>query len=194
VSDSPPAFRIEPLGEHDRAAFSCGVEALDRYLREQASQDARRHAAAPFVLVTAENRIAGYYTLSANVIRGDDLPAETVKKLKWPPYGELPATLIGRLARDIGFRGQGIGELLLMDALKRAFENVEVVGALAVVVDAKDEEAGRFYAKYGFLSFPDTRERLYLPMKTVEKLFASSAEFVGRSKSFFPSKGGGSAS
>jgi GNAT superfamily N-acetyltransferase len=179
VSDSQPAFRIEPLGDHDRAAFSCGVEALDRYLREQASQDARRHAAAPFVLVTAENRIAGYYTLSANVIRGDDLPAETVKKLKWPRYGELPATLIGRLARDIGFRGQGIGELLLMDALKRALSNVEVVASLAVVVDAKDEEARRFYGKYEFVSFPDTQKRLYLPMKTVEKLFPAAAQQAG---------------
>ena len=69
-----PAFRVEPLGDHDRAAFSCGVEPLDRYLREQAGQDARKHAAAPFVLLTAANRIAGYYTLSATVILADDLP------------------------------------------------------------------------------------------------------------------------
>ena len=175
MSGSQSAFRIEPLGDHDRSAFSCGVEALDRYLREQASQDARRHAAVPFVLLTAENRIAGYYTLSANIIRADDLPAETVRKLKWPRYGGLPATLIGRLARDFRFRGQGVGELLLMDALKRALDNVEVVGSLAVIVEAKDEEARRFYARYGFRLFPDTQKRLYLPMNTVEKLFPVAA-------------------
>jgi ribosomal protein S18 acetylase RimI-like enzyme len=172
VNDGSPSFRIEPLGDHDRAAFACGVEALDRYLREQAGQDARRRAAAPFVLVTQDNRIAGYYTLSASVIMADDLPAETVKKLKWPRYQQLPATLIGRLARDLSFRGQRIGELLLVDALKRAFENVEIA-SLAVIVDAKDEDARRFYERYGFLSFPDTRSRLYLPMKTVGRLFDS---------------------
>jgi predicted GNAT family N-acyltransferase len=170
VSDSQSGFRIEPLGNHNRAAFSCGVEVLDRYLREQAGQDARRKAAMPFVLMTGENRIAGYYTLSANIILAEDLPVETVKKLKWPRYPELPVTLIGRLARDSVFRGQGIGELLLIDALKRALTTSAQVASLAVVVDAKDEEARRFYSTYGFLSFPDERKRLYLPMKTIEKL------------------------
>ena len=172
MSPSQSAFRVEPLGAHDRAAFSCGVEPLDRYLREQAGQDARKHAAAPFVLLTRENRIAGYYTLSSTVILADDLPEEHIKKLKWPRYPQLPATLIGRLARDLAFRGQRIGDLLLLDALKRAFENVGTVASLAVIVDAKDENARRFYSPYGFLSFPDTRNRMYLPMKTVARLFA----------------------
>jgi GNAT superfamily N-acetyltransferase len=171
VSGSQSGFHFEPLGDHDRAAFSCGVEALDRHLRERASQDARRNVAAPFVLVTGENRIAGYYTLSANIILAEDLPAEIVKKLKWPRYPELPATLIGRLARDKAFRGQGIGEWLVMDALKRAFKASAQVASLAVVVDAKDERARRFYVAHEFLSFPDERKRLYLPMKTIEKLF-----------------------
>jgi len=172
VSGSRSGFRFEPLGDHDRAAFSCGVEALDRYLRKQANQDARRKAAAPFVLVTGENRIAGYYTLSANIILAEDLPAETVKRLKWPRYPELPATLIGRLARDIAFRGQRIGELLLLDALKRAFGSIGTVASLAVIVDVKDENARRFYSKYGFLSFPEAQGRMYLPMQTVKRLFA----------------------
>ena len=172
MNPSEPAFRIEPLGDHDRAAFSCGVEPLDRYLREQAGQDARKHAAAPFVLLTPENRIAGYYTLSATVIMAEDLPEEDVKKLKWPRYPQLPATLIGRLARDIAFRGQRIGELLLLDALKRAFGSIGTVASLAVIVDVNDERARRFYSKYGFLSFPDAQDRMYLPMRTVERLFA----------------------
>jgi ribosomal protein S18 acetylase RimI-like enzyme len=172
VSPSRPAFRIEPLGDHDRAAFSCGVEPLDRYLREQAGQDARKYAAAPFVLLTSENRIAGYYTLSSTVILADDLPGEDIKKLKWPRYPQLPATLIGRLARDVAFRGQRIGDLLLLDALRRAFENARTVASLAIMVDVKDENARRFYSKYGFLSFPDAQNRMYLPMKTVERLFA----------------------
>ena len=172
MSPSQPAFRIEPLGDHDRAAFSCGVEPLDRYLREHAGQDARKRAAAPFVLLTTEDRIAGYYTLSSTVILADDLPEEDLRRLKWPRYPQLPATLIGRLARDVAFRGQRIGDLLLLDALKRAFDNARTVASLAIMVDVKDENARRFYSKYGFLSFPDAQNRMYLPMKTVERLFA----------------------
>ena len=170
MSPFQPAFRVEPLGDHDRAAFSCGVEPLDRYLREQAGQDARKRAAAPFVLLTPENRIVGYYTLSSTIILADDLPAQDIKKLKWPRYPQLPATLIGRLARDLAFRGQRARDLLLLDALERAFDNVETVASLAVIVDVKD--ARRFYSQYGFLSFPDAQNRMYLPMKTVERLFA----------------------
>ena len=94
------------------------MEALDRYLKEQASQDAKKRAAAPYVLVSADGRIAGYYTLSLDNIRADNVPAELVKQLNLPRYLVIGATLIGRLARDLSFRGQGIGELLLVDVLK----------------------------------------------------------------------------
>jgi hypothetical protein len=61
--------------------------------------------------------------------------------------------------------------LLLLDALRRAFDNADTVASLAVIVDVKDENARRFYSQYGFLSFPDAQNRMYLPMKTVERLF-----------------------
>ncbi len=69
--------------------------------------------AAPFVLLSAENQIVGYYTLSSSILRSDDLAPELVNKLKLPRYPELPATLLGQLARHSAFRGQGIGELLM---------------------------------------------------------------------------------
>jgi GNAT superfamily N-acetyltransferase len=172
VDDSQLLLRIEPLTrDYDRAAFSCGIEPLDRYLRQQARQDATKRAAAPFVLLTLENRIAGYYTLSAATIIVTDLAPAIVKKYKWPRYPELPATLIGRLAIDLAFRGQGLGELLLLDAMKRAWSQVEIA-SLAVLVDAKDDRARQFYLRYGFLEFLDRPNRLFLPMKTIEKLFA----------------------
>jgi hypothetical protein len=121
-----PQFRdIEPLGQkHDklRAAFSCGAESLDRYLKQQAGQDAKRRAAVPYVLVSTDNRIAGYYTLSSDNIRADDLPSEIVKQVKLPRCPVIGATLIGRLARDLSFRGQGVGELLLVDDLKMRWQ------------------------------------------------------------------------
>jgi GNAT superfamily N-acetyltransferase len=171
VSRSRPEFRIEPLGrQHDRSAFLCGVEPLDRYLQEQAAQDARKRVAAPFVLVIDE-RIAGYYTLSSASIRADHLSPELIRKLKLPRYKYLPATLVGRLARDPAFRGQGMGELLLADALKRAWRASSQIASLGVIADAKDDKAYRFYSGFGFLSFPDTRTCLFLPMQTVERLF-----------------------
>lgn len=174
-ANRPTQFReIEPLGaKHKtlRAAFSCGEPALDRYLKEQASQDARKRAAVPYVLVSEDNRIAGYYTLSADNIPVDDLPAELVEKLHLPRYPVLGATLIGRLARDLSFKGQGIGELLLVDALKRSMRASEQIAAVAVVVDAKDEHAHRFYSTFGFIPFPDSKSRLFMLMKTVEQLF-----------------------
>ena len=115
---TPTAWIVEPLGKaHDRQKFSCGYEALDRYLREQASQDARRRVAAPFVLVQDSDRktIIGYYTLSALGIDLHDLPDNVIKKL--PSYPVVPVTLLGRLAVDQHHRGQGAGEFLLVDAL-----------------------------------------------------------------------------
>jgi GNAT superfamily N-acetyltransferase len=171
VNAPQPELHIEPLGDHDRAAFSCGIEQLDRYLKQQASQDARKNVAVPFVLLTAEKRIIGFYTLSAAALRGDDLPQELLKRLRLPRYPELPATLIGRLAVDATFRGQRLGEMLLLHALKRSWMSSQQVASLAVIVDAKDESARQFYLRYGFLTFPENKRRLFLPMQTIEKLF-----------------------
>src|SRR5215216_3629642 len=105
MAESPP--RIEPLGpQHDRAAFSCGVAALDRYLREQARQDMTRRVAAAFVLVGGRpDEIAGYYTLAATGVLLTELPAEVAKRL--PRYPVVPATLLGRLAVHERHRGRG---------------------------------------------------------------------------------------
>jgi predicted GNAT family N-acyltransferase len=171
---SASEFReIEPLGaKHDklRAAFSCGVEPLDRYLRQQASQDARRRAAVPYVLVSKDDRIAGYYTLSSDNIRVDDLPPGLVQQLKLPRYPVIGATLIGRLARDLSFKGCGIGEILLVDALERSLAMSRRIASAAVIVDAKDDHAHRFYTSFGFMPFPESVKRLFLPMQTIEKL------------------------
>jgi predicted GNAT family N-acyltransferase len=164
-------FVFEPLGQkHDRAAFSCGVEILDKYLQKQASQDAKKHAAAPFVLTPDGKTIAGYYTLSQYAIDLGDVPEEVAKKL--PKYPAVSATLLGRLAVGNNFRGKGLGEKLLMDALYRSVKLSKQAASTGVVVDAKDEAALAFYRKYGFIELPKVNRRLFLPMGTIEKLFA----------------------
>lgn len=157
---------IEPLDpKHDRAAFSCGVGILDAYLHKQAGQDLKKRVAVPFVITPDGTTIAGYYTLSQYSVQLDEIPAEVAKKL--PKYPIVPATLLGRLAVSIAFRGQGHGATLLMDALNRTLHHSREVASAGAIVDAKDAAALAFYRKYGFLELP----RIFLPMGTVEELF-----------------------
>jgi len=180
-----PQFQpIEPLSaKHDklRAAFSCGVEPPDRYLKQQASQDARKRVAVPYVLVSADNRIAGYYTLSATHIVGDDLPPDLLKQFKLPRYPFFGATLLGRLARDLSFKGQGIGELLLADALKVALAISRKISSVGVLVDAKDDHARRFYSEFGFIAFNEQNNRLLMRMEDIGKLFSDQPSEFSRS-------------
>jgi GNAT superfamily N-acetyltransferase len=164
-------FVIELLGDHHkRECFSCGNEELDRYFHLQAGQDLKRHISAPFVLIDrTTGGIAGFYTLSMTSVGLKDLPENIIRKL--PKYPYIPAVLLGRLAIDVKYRGKRLGEYLLMDALHKSLKNE--IAAYCIVVDARDENAVAFYKKYGFIQFPDHRNRLFLPMKTIEKLFQS---------------------
>jgi len=161
---------VEPLGrQHDRTAFHCGSKALDRYLKHQARQDADKRVAAPFVAVNQpDTRVLGYYTLSASVLTLVDLPDELAHKL--PRYPQLPVTLLGRLAVDQSTKGQGLGEHLLLDALRRSLAHADQIAAMAVVVDAQDDAAAAFYRHYGFLTLQAQPSRLFVPMRLVTQL------------------------
>jgi predicted GNAT family N-acyltransferase len=168
--EDKPKFISEPLAaNHDRAAFSCGIAPLDTYLKTQAGQDVKKKLAAVFILTPDSKTIAGYYALSQYSVELDVIPDEIARKLTKHP--EVPATLIGRLARSSDFIGKGLGEILLMDALKRCLDSAGQVASWAVIVDAKDAKAVAFYKKYGFIAILDTPNRLFLPMTTVARLF-----------------------
>lgn len=157
-------FRLAPLNaEYDRTTFSSDSEPLDRYLREQVTQDIRRRVAACFVALADGQRIAGYYTLASASLLLADLPASIGKKL--PRYPTVPAVRMGRLAVDQGFKGRGLGGALLADALYRAARSE--IAAYALIVDAKDEAAAAFYRHHGFIALPDTPRTLFLPLATV---------------------------
>ncbi len=165
---TPSEYRVEPLGaRHDRAGFSCGVDALDRFFRAQAGQDSRKRVATCFVLVAADGAVAGYYTLSAASIALADLPPRLAKIL--PRYPSIPATLMGRLAVDRSRRGRGLGELLLFDAFSRTLRSE--IASYAFVVDAKDDAAQAFYERYRFLRLPSAGRRLFLPLAEIAALF-----------------------
>ena len=164
-----PEYIVRPLGDQERVAFRCGDKALDAYLLERAARDVREKIAAVFVLLTEEdkNTILGYYTLSNQEVDAGELPPDLTRKTG--KYRRLPATLLGRLAVAESRRGHRLGEYLLMDALRRSLEATTNVMSFAVVVDAKGEHVVAFYEKYGFL--PLSENRLFLPMKTIEKTF-----------------------
>lgn len=153
---------FEPLDKkrHSRESFSCEVESLQLYLRTQAAQDVKKKMAAVFVLAEGQT-VLGYYTLSSYTIDAGELPDEI--EHQFPNY-----PLIGRLARDQKYRGQGIGERLLVDALRRCLENTSTSGAIAVVAEAENEKARNFYLEFGFIQFPDHPDKLFIMMRTIE--------------------------
>ena len=155
--------------KHHKANFACGKDALDNYLHTQAKQDVKRKITACFVLAEENNKIKGYYTLSSASLNRDDLPATILKKLP-PAYQHLPTTLLGRLAVDIHYKGKGIGALLLMDALKRSYQNSLQIASMAVIVDPLDYNAKQFYKYYGFIELPTTG-KMFIPMVQLEGMF-----------------------
>jgi len=162
-------YRVEPLdtARHDCVHFSSGNDTLDEYLRERASQDVRRSVASVFCLVGVDtSEVIGFYTLSAASVRLIDLPGSLGRRL--PRYPDVPAYLLGRLAVDLTYQGQGLGEFLLVDAFRRA--SGSEIAAVGVLVDAMDESAASFYRGYGFEPLPGRAHRLLLSMKKVQKL------------------------
>ncbi|MEK6608280.1 MAG: GNAT family N-acetyltransferase [Myxococcota bacterium] len=152
---------------HDREAFRCGVEALDHYFRQQASQDSRRNVATVFVAEEqGTGTVHGFYTLSMAAVLLDRLPDALQRKL--PRYPTVPAVRLGRLAVALDARGTGLGAHLLMDAMARSLGS-EIAWA-ALLVDAKDDTARSFYAKHGFRSLLDDPNHLFLTRKTIEPL------------------------
>lgn len=160
-------FVIEALGPgHDRAGFSSGVPALDRYFQEQVTQDIRRHVTTCYVALEAPGaKIAGYYTLAAAGIPLTDLPRLLTKRL--PRYPSVPVARLGRLAVDQTYRGRKLGSALLWDAGQRALRSE--VAVYALVVDAKDAQAESFYRHHGFVPFGGQARQLVLPLATFAK-------------------------
>jgi len=162
---------IEPLkGSHEREPFCCGKDPLDRFLKTLAGQYERRRVGRTFVATApGEGRVLGYYTSAAGSFALDALPEARRKGL---PKHPLPTAHLGRLAVDLTCRGKRLGETLLFHFLRRALEVSGDLGVFAVDVWALDGEAGRFYGKYGFIPLEDAPPHLYLPMETVEQMFA----------------------
>lgn len=160
-------FYSQALGNQDRASFASGNEKIDHYFRAVVGQDVKRNYAACHVLVEAESeKLAGFYTLSASNIPLTEIPTDIARKL--PRYPSVPAVLIGWLARDVAFARQGVGAMLLYDAIARI--SASPIGAHAIFADAIDDAAAAFYRKHLFTPFATKPMSLFLPLATARRL------------------------
>ena len=160
----------ELTGRHDKASFDCGNVELNSYLRQIAGQHIRKSLARVYVACeeTDPDRIVAYYSLSVCEIRGEELPEPFRKRFP----SRIPAVRLGRLAVARANQRQGVGELMLIDAMRNVGQVDAIVGTVALLVDAKDENARRFYLEYGFLELPHRPLNLFLPIASVKEATA----------------------
>ena len=160
------SYRAERLvlqgrSKQDCSQFDCGVPELNDYFQKQVGQDERRRVAACYHLIEQKTKsIVGYYTLSAGSVQLNKLPQKITKKL--PRYPTVPVVRIGRLAVALTYQNQGLGGVLLWDAINRTVKSD--IAAAAIVVDAKSDLATAFYEHHGFTSFASEPQVLFLPM------------------------------
>ena len=162
-------WTIEQLGkDHQRSDFSCGKSSLDDFIRSRVSQYEKRRLGKTFVAVRQDSKqVLGFYTLAAGAVAFKQLPSDRSRKL---PKHPIPVVLLARLAVDKSTKGLRLGEALLLDALQRSLDLSQGLGIHAVEVDAIDETAAAFYAKYGFSPLIDNPLHLYLSITTLEDL------------------------
>lgn len=174
-------MKVQALtGNHDRNRFDCGVEALNLWLRQTALQHQTKGISRTFVATPSgagdvqdyvsagyadieKTSILGFYALASAFVLTEDLPPELTKR--YPR--QIPVTRLGRLAVRSDLQGQGLGRLLLMDAVTRSRNAALSVGSAGIFVDAKNAAAASFYAQYGFMLCKGHKElplRLFLSM------------------------------
>ena len=148
-----------------KVPFDCGTPELNQYLRHYAFKNDQLSIGKTFLAITETQDVAGYLTISTAQITTDSLPEELRAKL---PRYPVPAFRIGKLAVDHRFQGLGVGSWLLTQAFQKAVEIAQNVGLFAILVDAIDEKAKRFYLKYGFIPFIEQPLTLFLPLATIK--------------------------
>lgn len=167
------AWREEPVGRHhDRKRFDCGAADLNEYLARYARQNHESGGAKTFVAVSPAEpaRILGFYSISPGSIEFARVPAKLTRKLG---RYEVPVFRLGRLAVDRSVQGQGIGGDLLLAAGERALAVAAEVGGVALAIDAKDENAMRWYERFGARRLLDDPLKLVLPLSVIAEVVKS---------------------
>lgn len=167
--------KLELLSQqHDRDGFDCGVEPLNIFLKQTARQHGERGISRTFVLVEEDSApskpVLGYFSLNLCQLQSEQLPPAEAKRFPRVVSG----VRLGRLAVDLRQQRRGIGTMLLVAALRRFMEIFKTVGGIGLFVDAKDENAKRYYEQFGFQPMPSNPLELFLPMKVIETLLTKA--------------------
>ena len=166
-------LKVELLdATHDRSGFDCGVEPLNRYHQQIARQHIAKGISKTFVLVgehaAAPKPVLGFFTISLCQVLGQQGPAKWAKKLP----EQIPAMRLGRLAVARNQHGAGYGKALLVEALHRIARVADIAGGIGLFVDAKDEAAAAFYARFGFEPTPSGPLTLFMSTETIRQFAA----------------------
>lgn len=153
---------------HDVKNFDCGNTALNEFLVKYAVANAAAGLARTFVATIKEQpAVIGYFSIAAGSVERETAPARVAKGT---PKHSIPVVLLARLAVDLNYQGQKVGEGLLKEALLKILAASSIIGVRAVLVHAKDQKASAFYAKYGFVSSPLDSFHMMLILKDVAKI------------------------
>ena len=178
MSDPSEAFtRIEPFDpdRHDRAAFACGVETVDNFLKKTANKLARADNLRLYAMTDADGALVGFYALNAHAIDYAELPAKFARTR--PGHGSIPAAYISMIGVDARYQGRGFGGDLLADALTRIALAADAIGIAVAILDVLDDGGAEtvarrkaLYEGYGFQPLPSRPLRLFMPLATVREL------------------------
>ncbi len=164
----PDGFRLENLNRgHRRKAFRSGVTEVDDWLATKALQHQDKHLSATKALIDESNAVAGFFTLAMGQVDFGDLPAEIAKKL---PRRSLPVAVLAWLGLNADRQGQGLGTLLLAQALRDCYEAGRTFAFVAVILDCINDAAKQFYKRWQFAELPGHPYRLFLSAKQLEAM------------------------
>ena len=166
--------KIELLDKsHDRDGFDCGSEPLNLFLKQTARQHAERGISRTFVLVdegaTAPKPIVGFFSLNICQIKSVSLSQAEAKKLP----RDVSGIRLGRLAVSKEHQRQGVGKMLLVAAMGKLMEIFNTAGGIGLFVDAKDQDAKKYYEQFGFVPMPSNELELFLPVKTIHEALSA---------------------
>jgi len=164
-------YSISQLNKQDRKDFDCGQTELNQYIKQLASQHIKHNVSRIFVatLETNPDKVVGYYTLSHAQI--DFKRLENLLPKRYPAHYPVPLARIGRFAVDKSIQGQGLGRILLTNALYRCYETSKQIGMTGVIVEAKDYEAQKFYMYNDFIPLEECPLTLVILTKTLKSIF-----------------------
>lgn len=155
---------------HDRENFDSGSEPLNTYLRQTARQHAERGISRTFVLVdeAEPKRILGFFSLNLCQLKSENLSPAEAKRLP----RDVSAMKLGRLAVAKDLQRRGIGKVLLAGAMQKVVEVFQSAGGIGLFVDAKDQDAKKYYEQFGFVPLPSNELELFLPIATIQEALA----------------------